>query len=156
VQTINKAQRMFKVAYDNFLGAGGNAATPGSGNAALADILSEIDGLQDPTITAVWVYNNDADKPPPDMINNRGALTMDLRGKLFNVMRPLTFKMKDVHLKVDGKMQSLTHLAGGTDNGSDDQKVGVMEPDWNEAKNTLHVQVSKNSPDEGHWGVGVT
>src|SRR5437879_4769063 len=64
VATINRAQKMFRIAYDNFLGVKNPTASNGSGAAALVDILREIDGLWDPYILHVSVYNHDPSAPP--------------------------------------------------------------------------------------------
>ena len=158
VATINKAQRMFTVAYNNFLGADNKSASGGSGSASLAEILSEIDGLQDPRILSVWVYNNDSNKPSDQLVANTGAISMDVNSKLVAKMEPLKFKTEEITIRVDGKKsQTLTQLAGGPSSGAkEEQKVGWMHPIWNDPSNTLSVQVSKNSATEGHWGAGVT
>src|SRR2546425_1282948 len=48
IATINKAQWMFHEAYSRFIGADDRAVTQNSGQGSLAEILSEIDGLNDP------------------------------------------------------------------------------------------------------------
>jgi hypothetical protein len=159
VATINKAQGMFALAYNNFLGAppqgGNNTASNGSGNAALADILSEITGLQDPHILAVSVYNNNNARSSADQnastiadaAANSGARTFNLGNKLAVGMQALQFDTVEVPITADkSKAKSLSDLAGG--------KVGWMHPRWD--LNTLDVQVSKNSGTQPRWGAGVT
>lgn len=161
VATINKAQRMFITAYDNFLGAPGpgGMASNGSGSAALADILSEIDGLQDPLIVSVWVGDDKTRLPTPQDVSSIGNLSVGLSGKMRPTMMPLKFRTANVvvHVTDDGdpKNRTLTQLLGQKDNGPDDpNRVGWMYPVWGE--NTLDVQVSKNAGTEPHWGVSVT
>jgi hypothetical protein len=157
VATINKAQGMFVTAYNNFLGADSKSASNGSGNAALADILSDITGLQDPEVLNVWVYNNNSGMPSDQDVSSvantyadSGARTMYLGAKISTKgMDPLKFDTVPVPIKSGDKNTTLGELAGGKPDS-----VGWMHPRWD--LNTLDVQVSKDSGPVGHWGAGVT
>jgi hypothetical protein len=156
VATINRAQRMFRQAYDNFLGTKDPTASNGSGSAALADILWEIEGLRDPYILSVSVYNHNINVPAFPSGSIPGTLTPDLSSKLHVDMNSLKFNTVDVPIKVNGKPNSLTELSGGNPQGGEDQMVGWMHPVWDSKDNALDVQVTPNGGQESHWGAGVT
>jgi len=119
--------------------------------------LSEINGLQDPSVLKVTVFNNQfgmpADQGNIDLSGFNG-LTTDLAAKLDPRMSPLMFHTENVSIKVKGKSSTLTALAKQPDD--DDNRVGWMRPAWESPQNTLNMKVTKNGAAEPHWGAGVT
>ena len=165
VYAVNKSQMMFKQAYNNFLGASadgmGDVQTQNSGFGSLAEILSEIDGLTDPNVVQVIVYNNRdgaqaVDRQANQFIqaqNNQnlnsgqGGSKLQVAGK----MQPVPFLTEDIWLetKKSGR-KSLSQLLQIQD---PKMKAGWMRPDWDDEKAALEVKTANNNT-EKRIGVG--
>jgi hypothetical protein len=136
VATINKAQSMFIDAYTRFMGADTGTSTLGnSGAGALADILGEIDGLKDPSVTVV-VYNTSqgpgeaeqqaANASQANQGNSAGGAQIVNGG-----LQQIPIKTEDITLASDGqgnKNVKLSKILGLPQD--DNNKIGWMRPVW--------------------------